>query len=410
MQNVDIYQLLLELLKPVSVPLNEGERIELDPAGWDQVFQLAAVQSVTPLLYDRLKGRGMLEIVPEEMRVQFKAEFRKNALRNLALYSELSRISKAFEAEGIPILLLKGAHLARGVYETAGLRVVGDLDLLVPRQDMLRSAELIQSIGYDGSHVFTEDWINSFKHLPEFVKRGSFEKVELHSTIDDFKKATTFKIDVFWDESVPANVDETGLLALSPENLILHLCFHNAYSHLFEFSLRPYCDLQTVIARCKDNLDWDRIVERAIEWDWARGVYLSLRFAAECLAADVPPGVLQRLMSDQGMEEAYQVVLRQVRLVGLGGEVVLANLALYSEMNAVQRGRLILQRLFPARLEMAMKYGVKPDLPGILRVYPKRWWFILRNYSRSYLDVTAGKGTVTDSAVQKAAIVRWLYE
>ena len=78
------------------------------------------------------------------------------------------------------------------------------------------------------------------------------------------------------------------MLALSPEDLLLHLCCHAPYHHQFEFGLRPFCDIARTIGRFQDRIEW-RVVElRSREFHWHRGVRLALRLAKELVGAAVP--------------------------------------------------------------------------------------------------------------------------
>ena len=54
-----------------------------------------------------------------------------SAARNMRLYKQLENFLDKFATEKIPVIMLKGAHLAWTVYPNMALRPMADVDLLV---------------------------------------------------------------------------------------------------------------------------------------------------------------------------------------------------------------------------------------------------------------------------------------
>lgn len=70
-----------------------------------------------------------------------------------------------------------------------------------------------------------------------------------------------------WGNSQETRIADILVRALSPKDILLFLCEHNSYGHLFNFGLRPYVDIGITIEFFDDRLDWNVIVERAIRWN-----------------------------------------------------------------------------------------------------------------------------------------------
>jgi hypothetical protein len=70
---------------------------------WQYLMQAAHAQGVAPLLYRSLQA-NCLEAVPQTFLSQLRRHFHANALHNLFLASELLKISRLFEAHGIPVI------------------------------------------------------------------------------------------------------------------------------------------------------------------------------------------------------------------------------------------------------------------------------------------------------------------
>ena len=87
-------------------------------------------------------------------------------------------------------------------------------------------------------------------------------------------------------------------LALTPEDLLLHLATHMGYSHLLGTSILRVYDVAVWVDRFGDTADWNAVVTRAEAGGVQRFVYAALGLAARLLAAPVPAEVLRRLRRD----------------------------------------------------------------------------------------------------------------
>ena len=94
-------------------------------------------QELGPALYYRLRERGCMSSLSEEEQHSLRHAFDCNAIRNLVLETHLHYIVRAFNRRGIPVMLLKGAvGFFEPLYPSAAIRVMGDLDVLVPTSQL----------------------------------------------------------------------------------------------------------------------------------------------------------------------------------------------------------------------------------------------------------------------------------
>jgi len=68
------------------------------------------------------------------------------------------------------------------------------------------------------------------KHVPPMQKEGG-AMVEVHWTLLEEDEPFTIDADALWERTVPARIANLDALALSVEDLVLHLCLHLAYQH-----------------------------------------------------------------------------------------------------------------------------------------------------------------------------------
>ena len=97
---------------------------------WEMLIDCSSRHNVTPALSFCLKEKGDL---PTEVRKYFDTILSLNRTRNDCIVDGLSRVVTALNAIEIEPVLLKGmSHLVEGLYPALAVRVIGDIDLLVP--------------------------------------------------------------------------------------------------------------------------------------------------------------------------------------------------------------------------------------------------------------------------------------
>lgn len=271
---------------------------QLDPAGWDALADSAFRHNLAPLLHATLSDLPGLA-VPAGVAGRLQAEYRGSGDANARMYQDLAGVSRELDAAGIPLVVLKGAYLARAVYGDPALRPMGDMDLLVPRADLERAGRILLELGYSPeNHPELEKAYANNHHLLPFQKEGSRE-IELHWSIDALGipragaapvSPFALSMDEVWARVQPAGIPGAGLLALSPEDLVLHLCLHASFHHGFNIKLHHLCDIGWVARR---GVDWDRVESTALAWNAARLVYATLRLTREVLDAPIPDGLLR---------------------------------------------------------------------------------------------------------------------
>lgn len=103
-----------------------------------------------PALYHHLAETGGLSQLPPQDRVALQKAYDANARRNLVLEHELHRIAAAFDRQQILHMPIKGAAgLIDPLYPSPALRIMTDLDLLVPSERRQAALACLGSLGYE---------------------------------------------------------------------------------------------------------------------------------------------------------------------------------------------------------------------------------------------------------------------
>lgn len=177
------------------------------------------------------------------------------ATSNMRLYRQLKEVFKKFTKEDIPIILLKGAHLAKYIYGDIALRPMADIDRLIKQDDLGKAHRLLIKDGYSNSEMFEEE-------LPPYEKKWKIP-LDLHSHLKILPNKEYVNITALWMRAEKVNLGEAEALILSPEDLVLHLCLHNCIHHCLENSFISCFDIAHTSMFYKGKLDWNQL--------WARG-------------------------------------------------------------------------------------------------------------------------------------------
>lgn len=327
-----------------------------------------------PLLRERLVRHGLLDVLPATAREALEAQYLANSVRALSGYHELGVLHDRLADAGIPVIALKGIYLARAVYQEPGLRPMGDMDLLFRVPDLGRVQTLLQGLGYrrEDDERPIEDFLTLRHHLPPFRRPGAIN-IEVHMFIERPTAGFSIDTDGLWDRARAWPVGERRLLALAPEDLLLHLCLHGVYHHGFNMDLLAVTDIARVVAL--EPVDWDVVVERARAWGVEQPAYYGLELSRCLLGAKVPAVVLAALGPPDRAETVLALAERTIFTErsencqhdhdGVRQASTVGYLEILDRVRALPGLRakltLLISYLFPARAVLEEKY------PGVAR-------------------------------------------
>lgn len=300
------------LLHGARIALDESSRQNLDELlraelNWGELIDRANAQGVTPLLYRHLsKNPVWWRGIPRFACERLIALYQHNVRRNEMLLRELRELLAMMQQADIPIMLMKELHLLHTVYPEPGLRPLGDLDLLVWREDFARTQRLLHDAGYRpalrrnpykdrygfGYHLINRDkgvWIDL---------QWNFCQREWSGESGNFRPP----IEKIWERAAAAN----GVWKKSWEDLLWHLCVH-AEGHGFG-ELIQLCDIAAVIQRCGHALDWNYLIETTRAANTGASFYGALRLVNEMWRVAIPEEVFNRLQPAYLPFDVYQTV------------------------------------------------------------------------------------------------------
>jgi hypothetical protein len=413
--------LLLDCLRGVNDQATKASLEHLTEKEWLQLVGLAARHGVQPLLFDRLTNSPFPLAIPEEPLQELREAYLMNGLRNTLIYEELRQVLSALHQANLPVIVLKGAHLAQLAYGNIALRPMGDIDLLVKEEHLAAVSAKLRALGYASELAETEikSWRNQNdhpRHIPSFVKPQS-ARIEIHWSIAIClyrppPKGTPRRLGEaravlvptpnpselgkLWQRARRVTLAEVNALVLSPEDDLLNLCMH-MQNHYFNQGIRPLFDIAALIQSCQPMIDWNQLETRAREWSVSECVYMGLRLAKELAGAPVPLSTLQTLQSDN--KDVWKVWFDSTMVfdaINPASGFKYAWHQLWSPEPLTVCLRSFFRAVFPLRIHMAcyMAYHHARPLTRTIKYtcYATRWWDLLVRGAHCVWQAFAHKG------------------
>lgn len=307
--------LLCYCLSKESSEIEPSKFYILSDSDWDKIVRLANRQNVIPLLYMCLKRLGQSTAIPINVVQKLQKAYLFNAAKNIYIYHELSKLLRKFQDEGIPVILLKGAHLAKFVYGNIGLRPMVDVDLLVRKKDLSRIEEKITGMGYSlpGDLLDKKFYYKTHFHL-QYYNKGKKLLLEIHwNILDDFKLFRPVVGDI-WKMARVSQPGNLNTLVMSPEHLLIYGCAHiDKHGYLNKYLWdKPGCvehllsdmggnqliwffDIFLINKHYAGRMDWKLVKETCQKWGVEKSVYCTLQIVNRLFQTSIGTDILNKI-------------------------------------------------------------------------------------------------------------------
>jgi hypothetical protein len=232
--------------------------------------------------------------LPEAVVARARSIRRQTAICNLSCHAELLRLGRALQARGIPAVPLKGTWLAQSLFGGLDARQVGDIDVLVSESQIEHARAVVRALGYaTATGVRPGVQRHSFHGVPFVLDgpTGGFQ-LELHWKLTNPRFATIDYAQL-WTRILTASGSERPLRPLPDEENLVFLALHLAKHD--RGVLRLLADVDRLVRRTGEALDWAHVLQLADAWSVASLLYFALWRAEALLETPIPGWVLARL-------------------------------------------------------------------------------------------------------------------
>ncbi len=264
---------------------------------WPEVLAQANVHGLGPLLYFHLKAAGVS--IPPEVRRELAGLYLRHRHANRVRAQVAAEILAAFQAEGIPALVLKGFALAHLLYPEPALRPMSDIDLLVKPVQARRAQEVLAGLGFNAP--LPPSGSLPGKHLASATRQaeGLTISVELHHNLFNIGQPHSLEIEELTPPLLPFALGELTAYTLPHEEMLWHLCRHLTIIGQ-PFRLIWLADIVGLAERFAPEIDWPRVERRYPEvlstlslFHFITPLSEQLRRAAALKIGPVPAGIGQ---------------------------------------------------------------------------------------------------------------------
>lgn len=245
----DVCTLARALADPSSV-------LALDAAGWAALLTIAKAERLAGTLAHRLDG---LALPKDAARILAAARANAEIGRTQALW-EVDMCARALAPLDVPVVLLKGsAFVAAGLAAGQG-RLIGDLDILVPRDRLEDVEAALLGAGWEWvkPDPYDDAYYRRWMHeLPPLIHRARDRMIDVHHTI----LPLTARPKPAAAALIADSTELSGYLSiLSPEDMVVHAAAHlladgdmaGGLRNLWDIeSLRREFDLPDLAARAR---------------------------------------------------------------------------------------------------------------------------------------------------------------
>jgi len=220
---------------------------------------------------------------------------REIAVGNLIKLKELFNIDRQLKESKINTLVLKGPGLGAEIYGDMSLRPIGDLDILISKENVAEAVKILRNNGYEYSFDLTDKQIEIYKKSPIYLidhdMHYSFYNplksiyLELHWALMPEKYSFSQDINEIFSNAIPVSVNSGRFDVPGDEDLIIYLSIHGA-KHYWSRMIWIF-DIASFIER-KKNINWELVIAKSEELNCRRSLLLSFYLAGDFFSVEIP--------------------------------------------------------------------------------------------------------------------------
>ncbi|PTB83696.1 hypothetical protein C9926_01575 [Sulfurovum lithotrophicum] len=268
------------------------------------LIKLAYQHAVIPQLYHTFKTN-----FPEHPITQITKPYYFSIIQtNMAMSSDLIKITELLNSQYIHTLCFKGPGLATQAYGDITLRQYGDLDILIRKQDKDKALTLLFQKKYIPEitlHPYSKKTFFSKVNVLGFQSPQKHVFVEIHWELLSKNYAIQWDESNLWEETQNIYINEKQLKTLSHTNHFLYLCAHGS-KHLYE-RLSWVSDIDHYIQT--QSLHWEEIFTEAKSLGIVRILLISLYLAKSLLNTPLPKEVTTKIAQDPIVKKIVKEII-----------------------------------------------------------------------------------------------------
>ncbi len=291
-----IQSLVIELCRHVPEPrVNAAGLRGLARSGDRERFlDFARRHGVLGLVLVALERPAVQEMLSSETRDELAHPLARLRRRAGLWLVERDRVLSVLHRRGLDPVMLKGGALCTTLYGEPVERGFGDLDLLLPADQLERGVSALLDSGYENrySEAQLQGYMDHHFHVRVRHSRGFIVEVHFGLTAPGSAMRLVTEDFLAWAEFHSGKPD---FRLPCPEHQLLHVVSQNTQGG-FDRLVR-FVDIDRII-RANPRFRWDLVEDSARRGGLLNGLALSLQLTRRIFETDVPHHVLRRIRPD----------------------------------------------------------------------------------------------------------------
>jgi hypothetical protein len=177
---------------------------------FEKLVWVSSSQMVMSTLYVLLRDAGLLREFPDDLVDHMEQIHRMNCTRNELLTEQIEKTIPLLNKGGIQPIFLKGtAHLLEGLYKDIGERMIGDIDILLPFDEIDTAVQLLREQGYSNSYGMGPEALKKLRHFPRLISEKRVAAIEIHHELvhEPYRQKFNFEVINKAKERIPGKGD-----------------------------------------------------------------------------------------------------------------------------------------------------------------------------------------------------------
>jgi len=267
---------------------------------WLEFTALIQHHRLTGLVFDNIERFVEAEL-PESFYQFLQQQAKHNRHREFILATEIVRLARLFEANGIEYIFFKGPILSQLIYNTLGLRHSRDLDVLIRTEKVDSAVLVLTANGYkiiDSLIPYSprqKRYLELYQKHYTCINQETGNQLELHWRL---MNTPAYLLPDFEQNAFARaiNVDFGGWKVRTFSHLdnFLYLCAHGA-DHAW-FRLKWLCDIAAAF-RNPLLFDWESIAAATMRNGLERPVAQAAELSERLLGSPIPQDLQVTLRS-----------------------------------------------------------------------------------------------------------------
>lgn len=184
----------------------------------ENLYAYASEHCVIPTLKNAIKDKDLKNNFPEDFIEAVNYITELNLSRNKIALKQIKHISEIFNDNAINYVFLKGsAMLITNLYRAQSDRMIGDIDILVAKNDITKANTLLLKENYSAADYVIPMYFTAHRHLPRLTSKDWPLAVELHHGVLGKSQNIFLPINIL---SEKRNVD--GITIPSKKHMLYH--------------------------------------------------------------------------------------------------------------------------------------------------------------------------------------------